>query len=91
MDYFIELNGIWTHSKHPYDFNSVEDQLILKEWKSKVKNHPFYNNAIETWTKRDVGKRNKAKQNNLNYKEVWSVNEGKKFIDKILWQIKIKE
>lgn len=91
LDYFIELNGIWTHGKHPYDFNSVEDQLILKEWKSKVKNHPFYNNAIETWTKRDVGKRNKAKQNNLNYKEVWSVNEGKKFIDKILWQIKIKE
>lgn len=30
LDYFIELNGIWTHGKHPYDFNSVEDQLILK-------------------------------------------------------------
>lgn len=25
LDYFIELNGIWTHGKHPYDFNSVED------------------------------------------------------------------
>ena len=59
------------------------DQIILERWKEKSKKHPFYNNAIETWTKRDVNKRNKAKENNLNYKEVWTLEEGKEFIDKM--------
>ena len=91
LDYFIELNGTWTHGKHPFDATSIQDQIILERWKEKSKEHPFYVNAIETWTKRDVEKRNKAKENNINFKEVWSLKEGKKFIDDLLCQCKIND
>ena len=40
----------------------------------KSKNTKYYNVAIEVWTKRDVNKRNIAKQNNLNYLEIFSNN-----------------
>ena len=42
----------------------------------------LYNNAIECWTKRDVNKRNIAKQNNLNYIEFWNINELINYINK---------
>ena len=83
LDYFVELNGTWTHGKHPFDATSIQDQIILEKWKEKSKKHPFYINAIETWTKRDVEKRSKAKENNINFKEVWSLEEGKKIIDEL--------
>ena len=42
-------------------------------------------NAINTWTIRDVNKRNTAKKNNLNYVELFSLDEAKKFIDNIIY------
>lgn len=36
--------------------------------------------AINTWTKRDVNKRNVAKQNNINIKEFWKVSELENFL-----------
>ena len=39
----------------------------------KSKNTQYHNNAINTWTIRDVKKRNIAKQNNLNYLEIFSI------------------
>lgn len=83
FDLFLELQGTWTHGKHAFDKNSKEDQLILEQWKKKSEEHPFYLNAIKTWTERDVEKRNTAKENKLNFKEVWSSNEGKSFIDEL--------
>ena len=85
LDYFIELNGMWTHGKHPYNHNSIQDKQKIEKWKLKFNNgeHPMYLAAIENWTIRDVEKRNKAKENNLNFKEVWSLDEGKKFIDEL--------
>ena len=74
---FIECNFHWTHGEHPYNKESIKDQVILERWKSK--NTRYYNNAIKTWTKRDVEKRNKAKEENLNYKEFWSLKELKEF------------
>jgi hypothetical protein len=65
-DLFIELNLFWSHGKKPFE-NTKEDINKINKWKSK--NTKFYNNAIETWTVRDVLKRNTAKQNNLNYLE----------------------
>lgn len=88
LDYFIELNGSWTHGNHPFDSLSKEDQDRLKEMKTKAVNSKYYNNAIKNWTERDVNKRNKAKENNLNFKEVWSLKEGKEFIDKLYEKIK---
>lgn len=68
-DLFIEINGSWTHGDHPYT-NSEEDRKIVDYWRSK--NSKYYNNAIQTWTNRDIEKREIAKQNNLNYLEVFS-------------------
>ena len=59
---------MWTHGKHAYN-------------KEKAKNSDFYKCAIKTWTIYDVNKRETAKRNNLNFKEVWSLKEGKEFID----------
>lgn len=84
LDLFLELNGFWTHGKHAYDI--VKDKEELELWKCKAKTSEFYNHAIKVWTISDVMKRNKAKENNLNYKEVWSLEEGKEFIDKLYEQ-----
>lgn len=83
LDLFLELNATWTHNNHPFNPDSKMDQNILNDWKNKSKEHPFYLGAIDTWTIRDVNKRNMAKENKLNFKEVWSLEEGKKFIDEI--------
>ena len=83
LDYFIELNGTWTHGRHPYTPTSYYDNLILREWKEKSEEHPFYLNAITIWTIKDVEKRECAKNHNLNFKEVWTLEEGKKFIDEL--------
>lgn len=83
LDLFLELNGTWTHGNHPYDMNSKEDNSILNIWKEKSKEHPMYLSAIKTWVVSDVNKRNKAKENHLNFKEVWNLDEGKEFINKL--------
>ena len=77
LDMFIECNFHWTHGGHPFDPSSIKDQVKLERWKAKQTK--YYNNAIKTWTKRDVEKRNKAKEENLNYKEFWSLKELKEF------------
>ena len=66
LDMFIECNFHWTHGGHPFDPSSIKDQVKLERWKAKQTK--YYNNAIKTWTKMDVEKRNKAKEENLNYK-----------------------
>lgn len=73
LNLYIECNYHWTHGGHPFDENNKEDQLLLEKWKNK--NTKFYNNAIQTWTVRDVNKRNIAKKNKLNYVEFWNINE----------------
>ena len=81
LDLFIELNAHWTHNTHPYDPNNIEDQKKAEEWKSKHKR--FYDNAVRCWTVTDVKKRETAKKNNLYYKEVWTLEEGKKLVDEL--------
>lgn len=84
LDLFLELNGNWTHGKHEYDPNSKEDNDILEKMKiSSLSGHRYYNNAIITWTLRDPLKRKTALKNNLNFKEVWSLEEGKSYIDNL--------
>ena len=79
LNLYIECNYHWTHGGHPYDSNNIDDYNKLQLWESKTSK--FYRNAIITWTCRDVNKRNVAKQNNLNYKEFWSIEELKKWIN----------
>ena len=66
---YIECNFSWTHGGHFFDENNIEDQEKLKLWKSK--NTKYYDNAIKTWTVRDVKKHNIAIQNKLNYIVLW--------------------
>lgn len=70
LDLFIECNYHWTHGRKPYE-RTEEDNKIIDGWKSK--NSKYYNNAINTWTNRDVKKRNIAEENGLNYKEFFTI------------------
>ena len=81
-DLYIEFNGTWTHGKHPFDSTDKNDIDLVEIWKSK--NTKFYQNAIETWTKRDVLKRETAKNNNVNFIEFWNLDEVKKWINSII-------
>ena len=69
-DLYIEINAHWTHGGHPFDSTNKEDQLQLESWKQK--GTKFYDNAIKTWSERDVLKRETAKKNKLNYLEVFT-------------------
>ena len=71
-DLYIEIQGTWTHGGHPYNERDKTDQKLLDMWKNK--NTKYYDNAIETWTKRDTKKRKIAKENGLNFLEVFSCN-----------------
>lgn len=75
IDTFIELQGMWTHGGHPYNPNSIKDQVKLQQWQSKANNGSrFYKNAIKVWTISDPNKRKIAKENHLNYIEVFDSN-----------------
>lgn len=73
LNLYIEFNGHWTHGLEPYDPNNPEHIKILNFWKSK--NTDFYRSAIHTWTIRDPLKVKTAKENNLNFKVFWTLEE----------------
>ena len=81
LDMFIELQGSWTHGKHPYDPNSTKDKSILEKWKLRLlDNHGFYLTAIKVWTISDPKKRETAKKNNLNYIELFNKEDIQLFL-----------
>lgn len=69
---YIEIQGSWTHGGHPFNENDRLDINKLNIWKEKSKNSKYYKNAINVWTIKDVLKRTTAKNNNLNYLEIFS-------------------
>ena len=81
LDLFIECNYHWTHGGKPYE-GTDDDKQIVEKWKEK--NTKFYNNAIQTWTVRDVNKRNTVKENKLNYIEFWNIDDLKTWMTKTL-------
>lgn len=72
IDTFIEYQGTWLHGFKPFDKTNKEDIKKLNYWDSKNSN--YYNQGIKTWTINDVVKRNKAKQSNIRYVEIFSLN-----------------
>lgn len=70
-DLFIELNAHWTHGGKPFDEKDADCIKQLNEWKEKAKTSKFYEEAIKTWTVRDVNKRIVAEKNKLNYKVIY--------------------
>ena len=78
LDYFIELQGYYTHGKHPFNPNSNEDLQLIEYYKKKYGEDC---QPITIWSIKDVEKRDCAKRNHLNFKEVWSLEEGKNFVN----------
>lgn len=70
-DLFVELNFIWTHGGKRFT-GCIEDLEKLALWQQKAQLSKYYQNAIETWTVRDVNKHKKAQENNLNYLTFYS-------------------
>ena len=85
LDYFIELQGYYTHNTHPYNPNSISDQVLVERYKER---YGPKCQAITIWTLKDPEKRDCAKRNHLNFKEVWDLYEGKEFIDYIYNEFK---
>lgn len=80
-DLFVELNGTWTHGGHWYDEDSGEDRAKLAAWGRK--DTAFYRNAVVNWSVRDVAKRERARQERLNYVVLWDGREAME--DVLLW------
>lgn len=72
LDLFIELNAGWFHNKHWFDDSDPADIKRLKTMQTRLESgKPSYKHAIETWTVRDVKKREMAIVNSLNYLVFW--------------------
>lgn len=82
-DLFIELNGSWSHGGHWYEADREMDQRTVQTWLKKGKKSKYYRVALETWTKRDVRKREAARQAELNYVTLWDGLES--LFDAHLW------
>ena len=75
LDLFIELNLHWTHGGHPFNKENEEDLNKLHSWEEEAETSKFYQNAIYTWTTRDVNKIDCVKRNNLNFKVYYNLLE----------------
>ena len=73
LDLYIECNFTWTHGGHWFDKSSTKDLKRLEYMKSK--HTKYYDNAIDTWTVRDVKKREYLEKNRLNFIVFWSLND----------------
>lgn len=82
-DLFIELNGSWSHGGHWYETDREMDQKTVQTWLKKGKKSKYYRVALETWTTRDVRKREAARKAQLNYVTLWDGLES--LFDAHLW------
>lgn len=79
LDLFIEYQGSFYHNKHPFDKTNFNDIKILKDMKEKSETRKLFNGGkktrydslINTWTIRDIEKRDIAVKNNINYLEIF--------------------
>lgn len=79
LDLFIEYQGFKTHGNHPFNKNNPEDVQKLQEMNDLLNdisvpnsNKALIKSIINGWTVSDVMKRNKAKENSLNFLEFFS-------------------
>lgn len=82
LDLYIEFQGSWTHGYQPYDESCETCIKLLEKWKAKSienqhkhKKHDFYKTAIYVWTQLDVKKRTIVKDNQLNFKEFFTLDK----------------
>ena len=90
IDTYIEYQGSDLHNGRKYvgNINDLIEVNIIKEKskKLKLKNNTNkktrYDLRIYTWTDLDVRKRNIAKDNNLNFIELWNLEELNQWLQK---------
>lgn len=75
-DLFIELNGFFTHQDEPYDENNSKHQKLVEQLKSD--DSKWAKSILYTWTILDVKKRTIAKENNLNFLEIYPYEQSRK-------------
>ena len=88
LDLYIEYNGSWTHGGCFYDENNEDNRNTLEKWKEASEHSRFYQNAIETWTIRDLNKLNTALKNNLNYIAWFNQEQALDWIEKYKENVK---
>lgn len=71
LSLYIELNASWIHGGHYFDSNCDDDLVKLAFWQQKAETSSYYRSAVETWTIRDLLKRETAIRNGLNYLVFW--------------------
>lgn len=79
LNMYIEYQGFYTHNFKPYNINDENDIKQAEEFL----NNPKRYNTWETWTIRDVLKRETARINNLNFVELWNLKEAEEFINNL--------
>lgn len=72
LNFYIEHNVCWTHGGHWFDIACDDDKNRAICWAEK--DSRYYDNAVDTWTVRDVEKRKIAAINDLNYAVFWKAN-----------------
>lgn len=74
QDLFIECNYHWTHGGRPFnpDDDDCLNQLVKWEDEANEKDSRYMRQAIYIWTELDPKKREVAKNNNLNYIEIFN-------------------
>ena len=79
-DLFIEYQGYWSHGGEKY-IGTKKQQEKLNEVMSKIQENYIYRTLIDTWTVKDVVKRQWAKNHNLNWIEFFNLDEFNKWIE----------
>lgn len=74
IDTYIEMNLTWYHCGRFYNPDSRDDQEWLEELQRRRERSDCYETAINTWTRKDVKKRDTALANELNYVVFWKLN-----------------
>lgn len=91
LDLFIEYQGNPAHGNHPYDPTNPDDFELVNRWilrneeikeNKKVKKTRL-DSFIDGWTIKDPEKRKIAKENNLNFIEIWPDWSDDRILDEI--------
>ena len=79
-DTFVEVNASWTHGRHWFG-SSCADAGTLSAWQDKASGSEYYGMAADTWSRRDVAKREHARAAGLSYVTLWDPSG----LDSELW------
>jgi len=80
LDLFIELQGFFTHGFKSFE-GTREDLMLVEKWEKK--NTTFTKSSIKIWTETDVKKRKIARDNNLNFLEIFDIQNIEKQIKRL--------